>query len=182
MNLPIDMIAPSHGVIWRKNPQQIIEKYDKWSQNYNEGHAVIIYDTMYEATKSMAHNIAEGLSEKGIKSKLFNASVSDESDLLTEIFKAKAVIIGSCTVNNTVLRSIAALLEEIKAHKFKGKIGAGFGSFGWSGESPKIINSRLNEAGLTVPLEPFSVKYRPDRDELGLCREYGARLAESILA
>lgn len=180
LNLQIDMIAPSHGVIWRKDPLQIVEKYYEWSQDYNEGHAVIIYDTMYEATKSMAHAIAEGLELKGVKCKLFNASVSDQSDLLTEIFKAKAVLIGSCTVNNTVLRSIAALLEEIKAHKFKGKVGAGFGSFGWSGEGPKIIKSRLEEAGLLVPIEPVSIKYKPTAEELLQCREYGEILAGSI--
>ncbi len=180
LNLPIDMIAPSHGVIWRKDPLQIVEKYSQWAQDYNEGHAVIIYDTMYDATKNMAHAIAEGLESKGIKCKLFNASVSDQSDLLTEVFKAKAVLIGSCTVNNTVLRAIAALLEEIKYHKFKGKTGAGFGSFGWSGEAPKAINRLLGEAGFKTPLEPISFKYTPTVEELKQCRDFGEKLAESI--
>lgn len=180
LNLPIDMIAPSHGVIWRENPMQIVEKYYQWSQDYNEGHAVIIFDTMYEATKSMAHAIAEGMESKGVKCKLFNASVSDQSDLLTEVFKAKAVLIGSCTVNNTVLRAISALLEEIRSHKFKGKIGAGFGSFGWSGEAPKIINRLLEEAGFNIPLEPLSFKYTPTADELKQCREYGERFAVNM--
>lgn len=180
MNLPIEMIAPSHGVIWRENPLQIIEKYYEWSQDYNEGNAVIIYDTMYDATKNMALAIADGLADKGVKCKLFNASVADQSDLLTEVFKAKAVLIGSCTVNNTVLRAISALLDEIKYHKFKGKIGAGFGSFGWSGESPRIIYKLLEESGFKVPLEPISFKYWPDEGELNQCRDYGRKLAESL--
>jgi len=177
LNLPIEMIAPSHGVIWRENPMQIVEKYYQWAQDYNEGHAVIIYDTMYEATKSMAHAIAEGLEMKGIKCKIFIASISDQSDLLTEIFKAKVLLIGSCTVNNTVLRVISALLEEVRAHKFKGKIGAGFGSFGWSGEAPKIINRLLEESGFKIPLEPLSFKYTPTAEELSQCRDFGEKLA-----
>ena len=180
LNLPIEIIAPSHGAIWKENPLQIVEKYYQWAQDYNEGHAVLIYDTMYEATKSMAHAIAEGMKINGIKCKLFNASVSDQSDLLTEIFKAKAVLIGSCTVNNTVLRAISALLEEIKAHKFKGKIGAGFGSFGWSGEAPRIINRLLEESGFMIPLEPLSFKYTPTAEELKECRDFGEKFAVNM--
>ena len=180
MNLPLDMIAPSHGVIWRKNPAQIIDKYYEWSQEYNEGHTVIIYDTMYNATRSMAEAVAKGLSEGGVKSKLFNSSVSDQSDLLTEIFKAKGVIIGSCTVNNTVLRSIAALLDEIKGHKFKGKLGAGFGSYGWSGEAAKVISRELGEGGLKVLQDPIQFRYRPTEDELSECIEFGKVFAANL--
>lgn len=180
LDLPIEMIAPSHGVIWRENPVQILDKYYEWSQDYNEGHAVVIYDTMYNSTKSMAEAIAEGLARKGVMSKLFNASVSDPSDLITEIFKAKGVIVGTCTVNNTVMRSIAAVLEEIKAHRFKGKVGAGFGSYGWSGEGAKEISRRLEEAGLAVPVPPLQFKYRPSGEELQKCVEFGEAIAESM--
>lgn len=173
LNLDIDMIAPSHGVIWRKDPLQIIDKYYQWSQDYNEGYAVIIYDTMYDATKTMAESIATGLRKQGIAYKLFDVGVTDPSDLLTEIFKAKGVVVGSCTVNSTVLRPTAGLLEEIKAHRYKGKLGAGFGSYGWSGESPKVISSWMEKSGLKIPLEPLKVKYRPDEEELGKCVEFG---------
>ncbi len=182
LNLNIDMIAPSHGVIWRKDPMQIIEKYYQWSQEYNEGYAVIIYDTMYEATRTIAEAIAEGLGKKGAAYKLFNVAVTDQSDLLTELFKAKGVIIGSCTVNNTVLRPTAGLLEEIKGHKFKGKLGAGFGSYGWSGESPKVISASLEKSGLTIPLEPLGIKYRPDESALKRCTEFGESFAAAMKA
>lgn len=180
LNLPIEMIAPSHGVIWRKNPLQIVEKYYEWAKDYNEGHAILIYDTMYEATKSMTHAIADGLEMKGVKCKIFNASIFDQSDLITEIFKAKGILIGSSTLNNSVLRAIAALLEEIKTHKFKGKVGAGYGSYGWSGESPKIINCLLEESGFKVPLGPLSFKYTPTTEELSQCREFGEKFAKSM--
>ncbi|PNT93964.1 flavodoxin domain-containing protein [Clostridium thermosuccinogenes] len=182
LNLPIDMIAPSHGVIWRENPVQIIDKYYEWSQDYNEGTVVIIYDTMYNATKMMAEAIGEGLAKNGIKYKLYNNSVSDQSDVLTEIFKAKGVIIGSCTVNNTVLRSISALLDEIKGHRFKNKVGAAFGSYGWSGEAPKIISKSLEESGVKILHEPLQIKYRPTEDELKMFVEMGDKFAKAMNA
>jgi anaerobic nitric oxide reductase flavorubredoxin len=180
LNLPIDMIAPSHGVIWRENPLQIIEKYYEWTQDYNEGTAVIVYDTMYDATKAMGQAIGEGLAESGIKFKLYHAAVTDRSDLLTEIFKAKAVIIGSCTVNNVVMRAIASLLDDIKGLKFKNKIGFGFGSYGWSGEAPKIIHQKLGEAGIKMIVDPVGYRYTPTEDELKKCVEIGRNIAMSI--
>ncbi|MEN6315613.1 MAG: flavodoxin domain-containing protein [Clostridiaceae bacterium] len=181
MNIPIEMIAPSHGVIWRKDPMQIVDRYYEWADEYNEGFAAVIYDTMYDATKSMAEAISDGLMSKGVRCKLFNVAQTDQSDLMTDIFKAKAVVIGSCTVNNTVLRQTAGLLDEIKGHKLKGKIGAGFGSYGWSGEAPKIISAALEGAGLSVPLEPLSFKYRLTTIELSQCAVFGERLATAIL-
>lgn len=180
LNLPIDIIAPSHGVLWRDNPVQIIDKYYEWSKEYHENSVVIIYDTMYDATKKLAEAIGEGLGKNNIKYKLFNSAVSDSSDLITEIFKAKGIIVGSCTVNNTVLSSIAAMLEEIKAHKYKGKIGAGFGSYGWSGESPKIITKALEDAGLKVVLEPIKVEYQPTDEDIQKAIEFGQNFAKHM--
>lgn len=180
LNLPIDVIAPSHGVMWRDNPMQIIDKYDEWSNAYKEDHVIFVYDTMYNATRMMAEAIAQGLEKHGINYKLYNSSVSDQSDLVTEIFKARAVIMGSCTVNNGVLRSIAGMLEEIRGHKFKGKIGAAFGSYGWSGEAHKQIHKGLQESGIQMPLEPIAFKYRPTEEELKQCVEYGEKLAQAM--
>lgn len=181
LNLPIEMIAPSHGVIWRTNPTQIIDKYYEWSQDYNEGYAVIIYDTMYDATRTMAHAIADGLHAKGVKYKIFNMAKTDQSDLMTDIFKAKAIIIGSCTVNNSFLRDTAGLLDEIKGHKLKGKIGVGFGSYGWSGEAPKLINAALQGAGVKTPLEHLSIKYTPSENEIEQCKQFGEKIAQVII-
>lgn len=182
MNLDIDVIAPSHGVIWRENPIQIVEKYAEWCQDYNEGTAVIVYDTMYESTRWMAEAIGEGLSNKGIYFKMFNAATVDKSDLNTELFKAKGFIIGSCTINNVVLRPTGALIDEIKSFRFKNKVGAAFGSYGWSGEAPKIITERLKEAGIKVVAEPLSFKYRPTPEEYAQCVAFGEKFAEEMKA
>jgi Uncharacterized flavoproteins len=180
LDLPIEMIAPSHGVIWRDNPLQIVNKYAEWADEYDEGYAVILYDTMYDATKNMGEAIGQGLAKHGVQYKLFNSSVTDNSDLMTELFKAKFIIVGSCTVNNGVLRSIAGMLDEIKGHKLKGKIGAAFGSYGWSGEAHKHIQEELTKAGIKMPFEPLGFKYRATREELDMCVELGEKLAKSI--
>lgn len=183
MNLDIDMIAPSHGVIWRTNPVQIIEKYIEWSKpEYNEGYAVIIYDTMYHSTREMAEAIAKGLEEEGVKYKIFNAATKDRSDLNVEIFKATAVIMGSCTINNTVLRPTASLLDEIKSLKVKNKLAFGFGSYGWSGEAHKIISQKLAEAGLTICEEPIGIKYKASPEEIEKCVEAGRKIARQLKA
>ena len=183
MNLDIDMIAPSHGIIWRTNPVQIIEKYLSWSDpNYNEGYAVIIYDTMYHATRDMAEAIAMGLEEEGIKYKLFNAATKDRSDLNVEIFKSNAVLLGSCTVNNSVLRETASLLDEIKSLKVKNKLAFGFGAYGWSGEAHKIISQKLSEAGLTISQEPLGVRYKSSAEEIEKCVEAGRNIAKQLKA
>ncbi len=180
MNLKIDMIAPSHGIIWRDNPMQIVDKYYEWSQDYNEGTVTIFYDTMYDTTKKMAEAIGEGLMKNNIRFKIFNAAITDKSDLMTELFKSKGIIAGSCTVNNNVLSSIAMILEEIKGFKFKNKIAAGFGSYGWSGESPKIINQKFEDAGLKVIGEPIKVQYQLTEEDLNKCIEFGELFAKQV--
>lgn len=181
LNLPIDVIAPSHGVIWRDNPAQIIEKYYEWSQpDFNEGNVVIVYDTMYDATKKMAEAIGEGLLKNNVTYKIYNSSITDMSDLITELFKAKGIIVGSCTVNNGCLASISTILEELKAHKIKGRPAAGFGSFGWSGEAPKHISEILKNIGFNVVNDPIQFKYQLTAEELNQCVEFGEKYAKSF--
>jgi len=180
MKLPIEVIAPSHGVIWRKDPLRIVEKYAQWANDYHEGSAVVVYDTMYNATRKMAEAIARGIESKGVKCKVFNSAVADNSDVVTEMFKARGIVVGSCTVNNGCMRSIAGMLEEIHGHKFKNKIGAAFGSYGWSGEAPKKIYKALEEAGLKMFSDPQSVKYQPETHEIEACVQFGQDFADAI--
>ena len=112
LNLPVDMIAPSHGVIWRKEPLQIVEKYREWAAQKPEQSAVIIYDTMWDGTRSMAEAIGEGIAEEGIPYKIFHAGLTDRNDMVTEIFKTKAVVVGSPTYLQGVLPTLAPILED----------------------------------------------------------------------
>ncbi|MBF8983143.1 anaerobic nitric oxide reductase flavorubredoxin [Lutibacter sp. B2] len=181
-NLPVDMICPSHGIIWRENPLQIVNKYMEWAKNYKENQVTIIYDTMWNATRTMAETIAQGLNEvnQDIVIKIFNSSKSDKNDILAEVFKSKAVLVGSSTINKGILSSTAAILEMIKGLGFKDKKAAAFGSYGWSGESVKIITEELNKAGFEIINEGIREIWNPDEMALERCRNLGKSIGENI--
>lgn len=174
-NLPVDMICPSHGVIWKDNPIQIVETYLKWADNYHENQISIIYDTMWDSTKKMAESIAEGIQSKDNKVtiKLLNASVEDKNDIITEVFRSHTVLIGSSTINNGYLHSIGGLLEMIKGLKFKSKKAASFGSYGWSGEAVKQITGELEKAGFEIINEGLRTLWIPDDSAKKSCFDYG---------
>lgn len=180
MNLAIEMIAPSHGIIWRENPLQIVQKYDQWASDYNEGTVAVLYDTMWGATKKMALSIAKGLENRGAGVKVYNIGKADKNDLITEVFRARGVIIGSSTINKGILSSTVALLEMIKGLQFKNKIAAAFGSYGWSGESVKIIEDELKEAGLEIVLESIKMQYDPTPEDLKECEAFGEKFAARL--
>ncbi len=182
-NLPVTMICPSHGVIWKNNPLQIVEQYMKWAKDYRENQVTIIYDTMWNATRKMAEAIAEGLTKENptLTVKLFNASKEDKNDIITEVFKSKAVLIGSPTVNNGYMHSIAGLLEMIRGLKFKNKKAAAFGSYGWSGEAVKLLNEELTKSGFELMDDGFRSLWVPEEQELKALTEFGRVLAGQIL-
>lgn len=181
-NVPVSMICPAHGVIWRDHPTQIVEQYLKWAQNYQEHQVTLIYDTMWDATKRMAEAIAEGIKsvDPTLNIKLFNVAKADKNDVIAEVFKAKLVVAGSSTINNGILSAMAAMLEIMKGLRFKNKQAAGFGSYGWSGESPKIMTKALKECGFNVTEEGLGALWQPDEGALEQCRAYGVKLAERL--
>ncbi|HUW68203.1 MAG TPA: anaerobic nitric oxide reductase flavorubredoxin [Candidatus Nanoarchaeia archaeon] len=180
MNVPVDMIAPSHGVIWRKDALDIVGKYYEWADAYQEDFIVIAYDTMWNGTKSMAEAIASGLKESGVPCKLFNIAKSDMNDVITEIFRSKGVIVGSPTINRRVLSAVGALIETIKGLRFKNKAGAAFGGYGWSGESVGIIEEGLKSAGIEVVVPGIKFRYNPTGDELNECKLFGKQFAKNL--
>ncbi|MBM7582729.1 flavorubredoxin [Caldicoprobacter guelmensis] len=182
MGLPIDIICTSHGIIWRDNPLQIVNKYLEWADNYQENQITIIYDTMWNGTRRMAEAIAEGIrsADDAVVVKLYNASKYDKNDIITEVFKSKAVLVGSPTINRGISFSISGILEMIKGLGFKNKKAAAFGAYGWSGESVKIINEELKDAGFEVVDEGVRALWNPDEQALEQCREFGQRFVRSL--
>jgi flavorubredoxin len=181
-NLPLDIICTSHGIIWRNKPEQIVEQYLQWADNYQENQITIIYDTMWSGTRVMAENIANGIKEtdKEVNVKLFNLAKTDKNDVITEIFKSKAILVGSPTINKGILVSVAGILEEIKGLKFKNKKAAAFGCYGWSGESIKIISESLNSAGFEITDDGIKVLWNPDDESTTKCTEYGKKFVANI--
>ncbi|BAK46602.1 MAG: flavodoxin domain-containing protein [Lachnospiraceae bacterium] len=150
--LNIEMIAPSHGAIWRTDPMQIVEKYAAWADAYQENQVTVAYDTMWEGTAKIAHAIADEIHRQSPDTvvKVFNIAKSDKNEVMTEVFKSKAIAVGSPTVSNSYLSSVAGWLEFLKQLKFKNKKAAAFGCYGWSGESVKLLQAKLAEAGFRV--------------------------------
>lgn len=183
LNLPLDMICTSHGIIWRENPIQIVEKYLQWADNYQENQITILYDTMWHSTRIMAEQIAAGIraEDSAVTVKLYNLAKTDKNDVITEVFRSKAILVGSPTVNNGVLFAVSGILEEMKGLKFKNKKGAAFGSYGWSGEAVKLISGRLADAGFAVVDEGLRLSWAPDEAMSEQCREYGRKFVKNLM-
>lgn len=184
MNLPIKMIAPSHGVIWTKYIPQIIENYQKWSAPYQENQITIVYDTMWQSTRLMGEAIAEGIrrADPSVEVKLYNVAKEDKNDVLTQMFRSKAVLVGSPTINYGFSFAIAGVLEMARGLKFKNKKAAAFGSYGWSGDAPKLITKHLQEAGFDVVDDGIKCLWVPDNKAIDECRDYGEQFCKKVEA
>jgi flavorubredoxin len=181
MNIPVDIIAPSHGVIWRSDPMQIVHAYRHWAQQSPQPRAVVLYDTMWNATRHMAEAIGDGLRDAEIDFKLFHMAVSDRNDVITEIFQSGGLVIGSPTLNNGVLPTVAPILEDVKGLKFANKVTAAFGSYGWSGEAVNTIEQHLEDSKLPVSVEGVRAQWQPTDDDLDNCRRLGKTLGQKVL-
>ena len=167
LNLPIEMIAPSHGAIWRTDPLQIVEKYAQWADAYQENQVTIAYDTMWNGTEAIAHKIASEIHAQSPDTvvKVFNIAKSDKNEVMTEVFKSKAIAVGSPTVGCSILSSVAGWLEFLKQLKFKNKRAAAFGCYGWSGESVKILQAKLKEFGFDVIDDNIRSQWNPEESD-----------------
>ncbi|MDP3787269.1 MAG: flavodoxin domain-containing protein [Candidatus Omnitrophota bacterium] len=180
MGISIKMIAPSHGIIWRRDSMNIINAYLSWAKNETKSKAVVIYETMYGSTEKMARKIAEGITDAGLNVKLFDISQSDRTEVVSDMLEAKGFIIGSSTHDNDMLPTIAGFLEFVKGLRPKNRIAAAFGSYGWAGGAVVSIEKVLKEMGLELAMPSVSVKYAPDEDELKRCYSFGNDFAKKI--
>ncbi len=182
LNLPLDIICTSHGVVWRNNPLQIVEKYLAWAEDYQENQITLIYDTMWNGTKRMAEYIARGIGQVDpeVTVKLYNVSMTDKNDVITEVFKSKGILMGSPTINKGILSALAGLLEEIRGLNFKKKKAAAFGTYGWSGESVKMLTEGLKHAGFEVINDGIKALWNPDEQSLEEAIQFGRKYAEAL--
>ena len=180
LNLSIDMICPSHGVIWRDNPSQIVAKYGQWCKEYKENQITVLYDTMWEGTRRLAETIAKGIKlvDPDVTVKLFYLPHTDKTVTMKEVFRSKAIMVGSPTLNRGYMTSVAATLEEMRGLGFKGKKAAAFGCYGWSGESVKMIEEGLTKAGFEITEPGIREFWNPDQTALNNALEFGKRFAE----
>jgi len=182
LGLEIDMIAPDHGVIWRSHINDVIQAYSDWSQNKGKRKALVIYDTMWASTEKMAKAVVTGIDMTGVSVKLINLAQSHRSDVMTDVLNAKAVVLGCATLNNGMLPRMAGFLMYMRGLKPTNKIGAAFGSFGWSGEAVKLMNAAMEEMKFDIIEPGMRVKYVPGDNDLQECVEMGKRIGEAVIA
>ncbi len=163
--LDIQTIAPSHGLIWRKHIPDIFKHYQRWVSNSTDKKALIIYDSMWNSTEKMAYAIQNAFESKGYATRLFNLHLSHISDIMTEVLTAEYVCVGSPTLNNNMLPTVASFLTYLKGLAPKGRKGLAFGSYGWGGQSIGQVDEILCGLKWTM-LEPVKYNYVPDQQSL----------------
>jgi flavorubredoxin len=180
LGIPIKMVAPSHGIIWRKDPGKIINAYLSWAKNEVKEKAVLVYETMWGATEKMARKIAQGMIDSGVSVKIFDIAVSDRTEVIGEMLSAKGFLFGSSTHDNDMLTSIAGFLGFLKGLKPAKRIACAFGSYGWAGGAVAEIEKALGEAGIEVVQPALTFQYVASEEELRRCYEYGRNFAQKI--
>jgi flavorubredoxin len=181
LGFDIQTICPDHGIMWRKDPAKIIQAYARWSQQALKHKAVVIYDTMWQSTEKMANAIAEGIADTGVSVRPMKLRQWHRSDIMTEVLDAKAIVIGSPTLNNGLFPTVSDILTYMKGLKPEQRLGAAFGSFGWSGEAVKLINQELENMKVELIHPGLKVQYVPDKDQIQDCREFGRNIGQEVI-
>ncbi|MFH1981628.1 MAG: flavodoxin domain-containing protein [Pseudomonadota bacterium] len=181
MGLPIDMICPDHGIIWRKDPGKIITAYETWCRQEPQKKAVVIYDTMWHSTQKMAEAVVAGIAAEGVPAVPIHIRSSHRSEIMTEVMDAGAVVVGSPTLNNNLFPTVADVLTYIKGLKPLNKIGASFGSYGWSGEAVKQVTEVLESMNMDIVSPGVRAHYVPDSGAIAECEELGRSVARALI-
>lgn len=181
LGLPIKIIAPSHGLIWRKDPLQIASRYLEWAKGERISDKVVIaWDTMWHSTTKLARSIAEGIKAEGLTPLLRRIPESDRSDIMADLLEARGILVGSSTLHNEILPTVAPILSDLEVLKPIGKKAAAFGSYGWAGGAVDKIQDSMKRGKLDVIMEPLTVKWVPDKGELAKAYEFGREFANRV--
>jgi flavorubredoxin len=180
--LPIDMICPSHGLIWRQKTEidTIVELYNRWAHYETEERAVIIYDTMWHSTEKMAFKLLDILDKEEIPVKLCNLQTTDISDAMTDILRAKFILVGTPILNNRIFPTIGGFLTYVKGLKPKSRFFSTFGSYGWSKAGFKELEDGLKEAGMQPIGEGRYFQFVPEDKDLDSLKDVVAKIQNII--
>jgi flavorubredoxin len=181
MGIPIDMIAPSHGLIWRKDPSRIIQAYVKWSQGNTGRKILVIYDTMWGSTESIAKAILKGLIEEGAEARLLHLRSNHRSDIIYEMLEAKGILLGSPTLNNGMFPTMGDFLTYLRGLRPKGKIFGLFGSHGWGGGAIKEMRRHLEIEKFKIWENELSVQFVPNSEEIDRAIQFGKEFTKKVL-
>jgi flavorubredoxin len=177
-DLEIEIIAPSHGIMWKTKIPDIIKEYKKWANYETEKKAVIIYDSMWESTEKLAYKLAEGFEENRIPATIRNLKKSHISDIITDVLTSKIICLGSPTLNNGMMPTMGEFLTYMKGLRPKNRIGFVFGSYGWGGQALKEIRKNIESLSWEFFEDNYNVNYVPNEEQLEKIKEIGKNLAK----
>lgn len=180
LGLQIDMIAPDHGIIWRKDPSKIINMYLDMANGKADLRVVIIYDTMWHGTEQMTVPIMQGIKDEGVDVKVVKLRSNPVSHAVKEFWKARACLVGSPTLNNSMFPTIAQFLTYLKGLKPKNRMTAAFGSYGWGGGAVRDIYEELKKMGLEIVEQGIQVVYKPSAEDKKNCYQFGREFANRV--
>ena len=178
LNLNIELIAPSHGLVWRKHTTEIMQRYLYWSSHLCKNRVAVVYETMWHSTEKMARKIVNGITSEGVEAVLFDVTKNDRTDIASYMLDAKGWVFGSSTHDGEMLPVMAGFLHFLKGSKAKGRKSFAFGSYGWSGEATKDIENTISNVTSFDP--SLRVVFNPTEEELNQCFEAGKAFALKI--
>ena len=187
-DLDTAIIAPLHGPVIRNNPQKYIDRYASWSSEtkfskyeYGEKMVAIFYISSYENTQRMAQVLYEGAdSVEGVRASIYDLASLEEANMIDLLEESDGVMIGSPTINADAVKPAWDLLAMMAFIESRGKVGAAFGSYGWTGEAPDMLHERMRGLKFRLPKPPMKIKLIPTEEELDACRVYGTEFAEAV--
>jgi len=180
LKINFKMLCPDHGIIWRKDPTKIINAYVEWAKQEPKRKAIVVYDTMWHSTEMMAEAISEGIWEEGVEVIPFHLRASHRSDIITELLDAKALAVGSPTLNNGIFPTVSDFLTYAKGLRPQNKIGVSFGSYGWSGEAATLISKELEAMKVKLIQEPLKIQYVPGAEGIRSSKELGKVIGRAV--
>lgn len=165
-DLKLDVIAPSHGVIWKDHITNILDAYENWSKNDPSDGAVVVFDSMWHSTEMIAKTITEAFTQKGIETKLYDLKDNHMSNILPDILTSKFLAVGSPTLNNGMLPTVAGFLCYLKGLSPSNRKAFAFGSYGWGGQSIGQVEEELKLCGFEICMDKIRVPYIPTKEQL----------------
>ena len=164
-SLDIEMICPSHGIVWRKHISLILENYEKWASNQTDKKAVIVYDSMWHSTEMIAQMVKEAFEDKKYNYYIYDLKDTHISDIMTQIIEAEYICVGSPTLNKGILPTVAAFLTYLQGLAPKGRKGILFGSYGWAQANMKALDRYMEESNIEVKYRA-NINFIPSQEQL----------------
>lgn len=182
--LDLKMIAPSHGCIWRSHIDEILEKYEAWTTYQTEEKAVVVFDSMWHSTESMAREICDAFIAEGVSAQLVDVKTTHISDIMLYMCDAKYVAVGSPTLNSNMLPTIASFLTYMRglSPKNEHRIGLAFGSYGWAPLGPKQVYAELENAKFQLPVPVVAQQWIPSEENLAELQDTVRKMIEAARA